>query len=124
MPNLDKMDELDKKLEWIKKCRCSRAMCLAEREKGTHDQSKTGCPSCDFAHANYPLFSNKEVLALINRQVRGARIEELRNVDCGDDDDDEQLVQWAFEHMYSTMDGRSINGRIKHLEELTPEEQN
>jgi hypothetical protein len=63
------LDDLLEKLEWVKRCKCERPLCVEEIVAGTHDQSKTGCPSCDWCHAQYQLFRNFEILALLTNAI-------------------------------------------------------
>lgn len=57
----DGRETILEKLAWVRKCKC-------ERCPEGHNQSVTGCPTCDWAHGKYQLFTNKEVLRLLDAQ--------------------------------------------------------
>jgi glutaredoxin len=71
----DSAAELNEKLAWVYTCQCERC-----KDKEWHTQSKTGCPTCDWCHDNYRLFTNAEVKKLLESVANEAHLDELEKV--------------------------------------------
>lgn len=80
----------DEELSALYECPCE----WSGHEGKSHLQSETGCPSCDWCHDNYPLFTNAQVKRLIHdREVRAAKTlkANFTRQFCNDHDD---KIRW------------------------------
>jgi hypothetical protein len=67
-PDSTALGVLAERLEWLRACTCERC-----KHETWHVQDKTGCPTCDWCHDNYPLFTNAEVKQLLAAETAKAR---------------------------------------------------